>query len=171
MPLCIGNHLVPDHLSVAAIPLEDVCSTAMVPSLILLIIREVLFLALLFLRVPALVSRVARRRLGLLAKDGALKAASKGLFEDLVRRTFLIAHAQHHLEAGTQVSWHHLKELVRILLVEALFQVVYKIVVSALVLEDRVEVGPWQLVVIDQVDKHVDARLDVITSRLAVAAA
>ena len=59
----------------------------------------------------------------------------------------------------------------RILLVEALFQAVYKIVVSALVLKDRVEVGPWQLVVIDQVDQHIDARLDVVPSRLAVAAA
>ena len=135
LSLGVGDHLVPDYLSVAAIPLKDVCSTSMVPSLVLLI-RKVLFLALLFLQVPTLVSRVARRRLGLLAQDGALKAASEGLLEDLVRRTLLIAHAQHHLEAGSQVTWHHLEELVRILLVEALFQAVYKIVVSTLVFED-----------------------------------
>ena len=87
----------------------------------------------------------------------------------VVGRLLVERQHEHSLEAHVQVLRYHAEELPRVCLLQPLLQVVLK--VQVLVLEHLVEVGPGQLLVVDEVNKNVKGRFYVISARLGISTA
>ena len=68
-----------------------------------------------------------------------------------------------------ELLWKHHEQLLRVRLLQSFHQVVLEFVVQAC--ELLFEVGPRQFLVVDEVDEHVECRLDVVSTRLVVATA
>ena len=87
----------------------------------------------------------------------------------VVGRLLVEREHEHSLEAHVQVLWDHAEELPRVRLLQPLLQVVLE--VQILVLEHLVEVGPGQLLVVEEVNQNVKGSFYIISTRLGISTA
>ena len=101
--------------------------------------------------------------------QGVFKAALQAVENVVVGGLLVEVEHEDFLEAILELLRHHREQLARVVLLQTLPQQVLK--VEVLVLENLLEVGPRQRLVVEQIDEHVEGSLDVVSARLVVPAA
>ena len=101
--------------------------------------------------------------------EGFLEACLQTGQDLVVERLSVKLAKQALFEHFVELLWKHHEQLLRVCLLQSLHQVVLEFVVQAS--ELFFEIGPRQLLVVDEVDEHVEGGLDVVSARLVVTTA